>query len=139
MNDTAIVAKELAGPGAKRTKPSTGQVDVAVVGGAGHVGIPLVLSFAAKGLDVMIHDLNVTSLDKLRRGELPFVEYEAQGLLHEALKADRLVYSSNPENISRDAPVIITIGTPVDEFLNPVHRVVKDCVDELLPYLADGN
>ena len=40
MNDTAIVAKELAGPGAKRTKSSTGQVDVAVVGGAGHVGTP---------------------------------------------------------------------------------------------------
>jgi UDP-N-acetyl-D-mannosaminuronic acid dehydrogenase len=138
MNDTAIVAKELSCPGAKRAQSSTGQVDVAVVGGAGHVGIPLVLSFAAKGLNVMIHDLNVTALDKLRRGELPFVEHEAQGLLHEALKAERLVYSSNPENISCDAPVVITIGTPVDEFLNPVHRVVKDCVDELLPYLADG-
>jgi UDP-N-acetyl-D-mannosaminuronic acid dehydrogenase len=138
VNDTAIIAKELADPGAMRVKSSGRQVDVAVVGGAGHVGIPLVLSFAAKGLNVMIHDLNVAALDKLKRGELPFVEYEAQGMLHDALKAERLVWSSQPQDISRHAPVIITIGTPVDEFLNPVHRVVKDCIDELLPHLADG-
>jgi UDP-N-acetyl-D-mannosaminuronic acid dehydrogenase len=138
VNDTAIVAMEFTDSGATRAKLSAKQVDVAVVGGAGHVGIPLVLSFAAKGLNVMIHDLNVAALDTLKSGELPFVEYEAQGMLHEALKADRLVWSSRPEHISRDAPVIITIGTPVDEFLNPVHRVVKECIDDLLPHLADG-
>ena len=32
--------------------------DLTVVGGAGHVGIPLVLSFAAKGLTVNVNDLN---------------------------------------------------------------------------------
>jgi UDP-N-acetyl-D-mannosaminuronic acid dehydrogenase len=34
--------------------------------------------------------------------------------------------------------VIITIGTPIDEFLNPVRKVVQDCIDALLPYVADG-
>ena len=34
--------------------------------------------------------------------------------------------------------MIITIGTPIDEFLNPVRRVVQACVDALLPRLADG-
>jgi UDP-N-acetyl-D-mannosaminuronic acid dehydrogenase len=34
--------------------------------------------------------------------------------------------------------VIITIGTPIDEFLNPVRKVIQDCVDALLPYLTDG-
>jgi UDP-N-acetyl-D-mannosaminuronic acid dehydrogenase len=138
VNDAAIIATELVDPGATRAKSLTKQVDVAVVGGAGHVGIPLVLSFAAKGLNVMIHDLNVTALETLQRGELPFVEYEAQGMLHDALKADRLVWSSRPEDISREAAVVITIGTPVDEFLNPVHRVMKECIDDLLPHLADG-
>jgi UDP-N-acetyl-D-mannosaminuronic acid dehydrogenase len=138
VNDTAIIAKQLADPGATRAKSSARQVDVAVVGGAGHVGISLVLSFAAKGLSVMIHDLDVAALETLKRGELPFIEYEAQGILHDALTADRLVWSSRPEDISREAAVIITIGTPVDEFLNPVHRVMKECIDDLLPHLADG-
>ena len=34
--------------------------------------------------------------------------------------------------------MIVTIGTPVDEFLNPVRRVIQDCVDPLLPHLRDG-
>jgi UDP-N-acetyl-D-mannosaminuronic acid dehydrogenase len=34
--------------------------------------------------------------------------------------------------------VIVTIGTPVDEFLNPVRRVIQDCIDPLLPHMRDG-
>jgi UDP-N-acetyl-D-mannosaminuronic acid dehydrogenase len=33
--------------------------------------------------------------------------------------------------------VILTIGTPVDEFQNPVLRVLTDCMDTLLPHLSD--
>ena len=36
--------------------------DITVVGGAGHVGIPLVLAFAAKGLSVNVNDLNEDTL-----------------------------------------------------------------------------
>ena len=31
--------------------------------------------------------------------------------------------------------IVITIGTPVDEFQNPVLRVMKECIDDLEPYL----
>ena len=34
--------------------------------------------------------------------------------------------------------MIITIGTPVDEFLNPVRAVIRDSIDALLPHLVDG-
>jgi UDP-N-acetyl-D-mannosaminuronic acid dehydrogenase len=34
--------------------------------------------------------------------------------------------------------VIVTIVTPVDEFLNPERHVVQQCLDVLLPYLQDG-
>src|SRR5581483_7517860 len=39
---------------------------------------------------------------------------------------------------SSAGPVIVTIGTPVDEFLNPVRHVIQDCIDSLLPHLRDG-
>jgi len=42
-----------------------------VIGGAGHVGIPLVLSFAAKGLTVNVNDLNLDSLAALKAGGFP--------------------------------------------------------------------
>ena len=42
-----------------RTAAASAQTaDLTVVGGAGHVGIPLVLSFAAKGLTVNVNDIN---------------------------------------------------------------------------------
>ena len=48
------------------------------------------------------------------------------------------MFTHAPEQISRGGPVIVTIGTPVDEFLNPVRSVVQSCIDGLLPHLADG-
>ena len=59
-------------------------------------------------------------------------------MLTKALAEKRLVFTHAPEQISTGGPVIVTIGTPVDEFLNPVRRVVQDCIDSLLPHLADG-
>ena len=55
--------------------------DLTVVGGAGHVGIPLVLSFAAKGLTVNINDINEQTLATLKSGRVPFIENDAQPLL----------------------------------------------------------
>src|SRR6478735_11690670 len=92
--------------------------DVTVVGGAGHVGIPLVLSFAAKGLTVNVNDLNEQTLATLKSGRVPFIENDAQPLLTKALADKRLFFTSQPSEISINGPVIITIGTPVDEFLN---------------------
>src|SRR5215468_12492967 len=112
--------------------------DLTVVGGAGHVGIPLVLAFAEAGYRVNVHDTNRAVLATLQSGRLPFIEYGGEDLLAKALKQNRLVFTSSPAEISRTGPLIITIGTPIDEFLNPVRRVVQDCIDALLPHLADG-
>jgi UDP-N-acetyl-D-mannosaminuronic acid dehydrogenase len=112
--------------------------DLTVVGGAGHVGIPLVLSFAAKGLTVNVNDLNLDGLAALKSGRLPFIEYGAEELLKDALRDDRLIFTSTPAGISASGPVIVTIGTPVDEFLNPERHVILKCIDDLLPHLNDG-
>lgn len=111
--------------------------DLTVVGGAGHVGIPLVLSFAAKGLKVNVNDLNLDSLACLKAGRLPFIEYGAEEMLASALRDERLIFTSKPSEISGSGPVIITIGTPVDEFLNPERHVIQQCIDMLLPHLGN--
>ena len=100
--------------------------DITVVGGAGHVGIPLVLALAESGLRVNVNDLNQATLDTLAAGQLPFIETGAEPVLKRALANKRLVFSNGPDRISTGGPVIITIGTPIDEFLNPVRRVVQD-------------
>ena len=112
--------------------------DITVVGGAGHVGIPLVLALAEAGLRVNVNDLNRATLETLKSGKLPFIEHGAENVLAKALAAGRLVFTDTADRISTGGPVIVTIGTPIDEFLNPVRRVVQDCIDALLPQLADG-
>jgi UDP-N-acetyl-D-mannosaminuronic acid dehydrogenase len=112
--------------------------DITVIGGAGHVGIPLVLALAEAGLRVNVNDLNQATLDTLKGGKLPFIEEGAEAVLAKALADKRLVFTNSPDSISTAGPVIITIGTPIDEFLNPVRRVVQACVDSVLPRLADG-
>jgi UDP-N-acetyl-D-mannosaminuronic acid dehydrogenase len=112
--------------------------DVTVVGGAGHVGIPLVLALAEAGLRVNVNDLNNATLDTLKSGKLPFIEHGAESVLAKALAGQRLVFTDASDLISTGGPVIVTIGTPIDEFLNPVRGVVQDCIDAMLPRLADG-
>ena len=115
-----------------------GEPDLTIVGGGGHVGIPLVLAFAQAGFRVNVHDLDCAVLETLRAGRLPFIELGGEDLLAAALARGQLVFTSQPADITPRAPVIITIGTPIDEFLNPVRKVVQDCIDALLPHLADG-
>jgi UDP-N-acetyl-D-mannosaminuronic acid dehydrogenase len=127
---------------ATKTAPSAASAktvaDLTVVGGAGHVGIPLVLAFAEAGMTVNVNDLNEDVLATLKAGKLPFIEYGAAPLLTKALAENRLIFTSAPQAIAGPGPVIVTIGTPVDEFLNPVHGAVQRCIDDLLPYIADG-
>jgi UDP-N-acetyl-D-mannosaminuronic acid dehydrogenase len=126
-----------AGPTALSPARAT-NADLTVVGGGGHVGIPLVLAFAEAGLRVNVHDRDRAVLDSLRGGRLPFIELGGEALLARALARERLIFTSDPSEVSPEAPVIITIGTPIDEFLNPVRQVIQDCMDALVPYLADG-
>ncbi len=111
--------------------------EVCVVGGAGHVGVPLSIALASRGVSTLINDINEKSLDILRAGELPFMEDNAQPLLKEALEKEMLGFSSAPESISEAAIIILTIGTPIDEFHNPLVDALNRCVDSLLPYISD--
>src|SRR5438309_1695575 len=109
--------------------------DVCIVGGAGHVGLPLALAFASAGQRVLIYDVNASAFDGIRAGMMPFVEYGAEPLLKRALQESRLVCSSDPRDIAGAKHVIVAIGTPVDEYLNPKLRALLDLFQQLRPHL----
>ncbi len=121
----------------KDTDGSEARANIAIVGGGGHVGFPLALAFADKGLRVILYDTNPEVLDTISSGKPPYFEKGAQALLDRALANGKLSFSTHASSVAAAPTVIITIGTPVDEFMNPVLRVIGDCIDELLPYLSD--
>jgi UDP-N-acetyl-D-mannosaminuronic acid dehydrogenase len=112
--------------------------DVVVVGGGGHVGLPLSLVLAKAGLRVGIYDTSQATLDRIGSGEMPFIENGADALLGEILATERLVLSSRPEILCDVEQVIVVIGTPIDEFLNPSMAIFERAVDDLAPHLSTG-
>ncbi|MBI5700013.1 nucleotide sugar dehydrogenase [Candidatus Saganbacteria bacterium] len=111
---------------------------VCVVGGCGHVGLPLAITFADRGLKTVIYDINEKAIARVARGEMPFLERGAAPRLKKTLNNKKLLVSDNPRVISDSEHVVIIIGTPIDEFLNPriqdIHRTLK----ELQKYLKPG-
>jgi UDP-N-acetyl-D-mannosaminuronic acid dehydrogenase len=114
-----------------------GSADICVVGGAGHVGLPLSIVLGSRGYRVVLYDVNQQSLDTIASGKMPFVEHGAEPLLEQVLAAGALSFSTSPAVVRDVDTVVIIIGTPVDEFMNPSLKAVKRCMDELMPYLRD--
>src|SRR6478609_85593 len=75
--------------------------DVVVVGGAGHVGLPLAIAFASRGLRVCIYDLNQAAVDTVLSGGLPFREDGAQEVLTDVLAQGRLTATTDSTAMGR--------------------------------------
>jgi len=107
------------------------EYDICVVGGSGHIGAPLAILFASKGLKVLIYDLNKTTMDIIASGKLPFLENGYEPYLETALKNNNLFFTSNSNDVKYAKNLIITIGTPIDEFHNPKINEIIKCLNDL--------
>ena len=107
------------------------EYDVAIIGGLGHIGLPLGILFANKKKNVLLVDSNLEHQDKVMRGEMPFLEYGAEEILRRALEKNLISITSKAETIKNANYIIICIGTPVDEYLNPK---VNQFLDAILIY-----
>ena len=111
------------------------EFDVCVVGGAGHIGLPLSICFANEGLEVLIFDINKSALSTIGNGEMPFQEEGAEEKLPRLINSN-LSLTSKMSDVGKAAVVVVTIGTPVDEHLNPTYHEVKNFFLELAQYLT---
>ena len=113
-------------------------LDVVVLGGGGHVGLPLSLAFADAGLRVGIYDTNQDTLDRIAAGEMPFLETGAEDLLRRLLPTGRLEFGTDGAMIARTDQLVVVIGTPVDEFLGPSMTIFEHAVMQIAPHLREG-
>ena len=109
--------------------------DICIVGGAGHVGLPLGLAFAERQQRVVLYDIDRKALDTIAAGRLPFIEYGADEIL-KAVIDKTLFVSDDAASVGRARFVIVTIGTPVDEFLSPDLRAVPKMLAVLRQHLS---
>jgi UDP-N-acetyl-D-mannosaminuronic acid dehydrogenase len=112
--------------------------DVVVIGGGGHVGLPLAIAFADRGAQVTIYDVSETAVACVNAAQLPFDEPDAAPLLERAVANGSLRASSDPAVVGTAEHVIVVIGTPVDEHLNPNQTAIPKALSGCAPYLRDG-
>jgi UDP-N-acetyl-D-mannosaminuronic acid dehydrogenase len=101
------------------------QKSVVIIGGCGHVGIPLGLALARADHKVTLLDINEVSVRLINDGKVPFLEEGAEPILKAHLGKN--LFATMDSDSVKDAEVVIFVtGTPVDEHHNPrVHDVVK--------------
>ena len=109
--------------------------DICIVGGLGHVGLPLGILFASKGFKVCLNDINEKFAKKVAKGVMPFKEKNAQQLLKKAIKKNNLFVSFEPKTISEAKYVIITLGTPVNKKSIPETRQFLNAISKFSKFL----
>ena len=112
--------------------------DIVIIGGCGHVGLPLGLAFASRGLTVTLYDINQASVDAVNGGTMPFDEPGAPEVLASVV-GDRLQASTDPAAIAEAEHVVVVVGTPIDEHLNPDPQAVPAAVAGVADHLSDDH
>ena len=109
---------------------------IVIVGGCGHVGLPLGVKFALAGHEVVVLDINEKAVSTVNSGRFPFLEKGGDEQLQKALELG--LKASSDQEECRDASVVVfVIGTPVDEHLNPKLSDVFAIFDSYTPYFGD--
>jgi len=87
---------------------------------------------------VSIFDVNEAAVAIVNSGALPFFEYGALAPLQEALASGTLSATTDPCVISRGERVVVVVGTPVDEHLNPDPDAVPRALQNIAGHFRNG-
>jgi len=113
-------------------------LDVVIVGGCGHVGLPLAIALADSGAQVAVYDVSERAVALVGAGTLPFDEPGAAPVLQRVVSSGALRATTDPAVVAEAENVVVVIGTPVDEHLNPDPRAIPRALEACAPYFRDG-
>lgn len=92
---------------------------IVVLGGCGHIGLPLCVRLALAGWAVVALDVAERAVATVNAGVMPFKELHGEELLARALATGRFHATTDASCCSRAKTVIFTNGMDLDEHGNP--------------------
>lgn len=110
--------------------------EVVTVIGIGRVGLPLALVLADHGFFVHGIDKNQTTIDKLKKKIMPFMEAGIRELKTHIGK--NFFPTTDYSVVQKSDIIILTLGTPIDENMNPVLDQINEALREMIPFLKKG-
>ena len=87
------------------------KADIVIVGGAGHIGLPLGMLFASKGKRVILYDKDKKNVSKINNLQMPFMEEGGSKLLKK--NKNRIFATTDKKSLQNAKIIIVCIGTPV--------------------------
>lgn len=106
--------------------------------GIGRVGLPLSLSFCKKGCKVFGVDVNQDHVNAVNGGTMPFIEVGATELLQRFIGREFIATTDLRMAVQGSEVIIMTLGTPVDEHLNPVFAQLESALKTIIASLKPG-
>jgi UDP-N-acetyl-D-mannosaminuronic acid dehydrogenase len=110
----------------------------AAIVGLGRIGLPLALSFADAGVEVIGVDKDRGRLETVQAGRMPFEETGTQELLERVLPTGRLRLTESIADAAAADYIVLTLGTPAHVHLEIDISQIRSVVDDLLPLLHEG-
>jgi UDP-N-acetyl-D-mannosaminuronic acid dehydrogenase len=111
---------------------------VAVIG-LGRVGLPLALSFADRGLDVIGVERVPATVNAVEAGRMPFKETGTQELLERVRASGRLRLTQHVQDAAEADQVVLTLGTPAHIHVEIDVSQIRYAIDDLLPVVREGH
>ncbi len=105
--------------------------------GLGYVGLPLLLSYAAKGHKVLGFDVDERKVQKLTAGE-SYIEHISPEPIRTALAAGLLEATTDFTRSGEPDALIICVPTPLDKHHEPDLSYVVATIDSIIPHLRKG-
>lgn len=110
----------------------------AAIVGLGRIGLPLALSLADRGVEVIGVDKDRGRLDTVAEGRMPFEETGTQEVLERVLPAGRLKLTDDIADAAQADYIVLTLGTPAHVHLEIDISQIRSVVDDLLPLFREG-
>jgi UDP-N-acetyl-D-mannosaminuronic acid dehydrogenase len=110
---------------------------IVIIGGCGHVGLPLGIVFANCGLDVVLLDRDQAKIETVNAGRMPFMETNALEQLRKVV-GEKLTATSDASCLGDSDAAIAVLGTPVDEHLNPTVTDLYHSIDEVIARMPEN-
>lgn len=127
-----------AGPDRKEQlvrKLKTKTASIGVVG-LGYVGLPLALTYSAKGYRTVGFDLDNGKVERLNEGKT-YIEHIKEDLIQEAVSRGFEATTDMSRVAYMDA-LILCVPTPLDKHREPDMRYIQSTMENILPHIRPG-
>lgn len=112
-------------------------VTISVIG-IGRVGLPLALVLSQSS-NAIVYGIgrDEAKIAAINKGKMPFMEKGALPILRKHV-GKNFFATTDISNIEKSNFIILTLGTPVDENMNPVYSQINESIINAAPYLRNG-